>query len=391
MNSIPKPNPVDKLRSRVLLDAALDLHQRHGWSMIATRGKQAAGRWKCFQDRPADERTLRRCFGRADITGLAVILGTASAMLAVRDFDVEEAYRSWAERNPSLARSLPTSQTHRGKQIFFTAPVEAYHDLGDGEYRADCGHYTVLPPSLHPSGTTYRWLRPPGKRLPEVDPWEDELLVPFCPAPSGQEGAEEKTTQAQTQAPMACVAPLSEVSSMKIPEAVAQLFRRTLPGRPGQRNNRLWPLARGLMGLFGRDMDEQHLRQLVDRWYQQALPRTSGEHSADSNWQEFLGAWQKVQVPLWAIFTEAVRRAEADPDRLVALCRELQRQWGDRPFFLGCREAGMVLGVHFSTASCRLRRLERAGILRRVRTGSKKSKHANEYHFIEPEPREENP
>jgi hypothetical protein len=67
---------------------------------------------------------------------------------------------------------------------------------------------------------------------------------------------------------------------------------------------------------------------------------------------------------------------------LVTLCRELQRQAGDRPFYLGCRDAGRLLGVPFQQAAKWLRRLTCDAILTRVSTGTKASGLASQYHYL---------
>jgi hypothetical protein len=66
---------------------------------------------------------------------------------------------------------------------------------------------------------------------------------------------------------------------------------------------------------------------------------------------------------------------------LVALCRELQRLAGDNPFFLGCRDAGRLLGVSFQRAAKWIRRLSRDGIIIRVSKGTQASGKASEYRF----------
>ena len=91
-----------------LIDHAL-AYAHCGWSVIPTIGKIAAGLWKPFQDRRPDECTLRRMFGRPGITGLAVITGKVSGALAVRDFDKADAYRRWAEANPTMPTSCRLS------------------------------------------------------------------------------------------------------------------------------------------------------------------------------------------------------------------------------------------------------------------------------------------
>src|SRR4051812_44683457 len=78
-----------------LIEHALAYAAR-GWSIIPVREKKAAGFWKPFQDRPADRKTLRRLFALDGITGLAVVTGSVSGGLAVRDFDIAAAHHAWA-------------------------------------------------------------------------------------------------------------------------------------------------------------------------------------------------------------------------------------------------------------------------------------------------------
>src|SRR5262245_45974331 len=85
-----------------LLGAALEYRAR-GWSILSVTDKRAAGLWKPFQSRAADEATLRRLFARSGITGLAVILGPVSGGLACRDFDDAGAYHRWAALDPKVA------------------------------------------------------------------------------------------------------------------------------------------------------------------------------------------------------------------------------------------------------------------------------------------------
>jgi Bifunctional DNA primase/polymerase, N-terminal len=157
-----------------LLATALGYAAR-GWSIIAVKGKKAAGLWKPFQTRTADEPTLRRMFER-QATGLAVILGPVSGGLACRDFDDAGAYHRWTAQHPDLAASVPTVKTARGFHVYFRG-LEGFQTLGDGEYRADAGHYCLLPPSRHPDGPTYTWLKPiPDGNLPFLDPVQAGLL-----------------------------------------------------------------------------------------------------------------------------------------------------------------------------------------------------------------------
>ena len=69
---------------------------------------------------------------------------------------------------------------------------------------------------------------------------------------------------------------------------------------------------------------------------------------------------------------------------LVALCHELQRHAGDGTFFLSCRKAGEVLGVDPKTAWRWLFLLTREEVLKLVKKGTRASKQASEFRYLEP-------
>jgi hypothetical protein len=71
---------------------------------------------------------------------------------------------------------------------------------------------------------------------------------------------------------------------------------------------------------------------------------------------------------------------------LVALCRELQHERGERPFFLACRDAADALGlkgaVPHVTAWRWLREFCTVGILQQTQSGSQAGGRANEYRYV---------
>src|SRR5262245_60507560 len=98
-------------------------------------------------------------FARPGVTGLAVVLGSISGGLAVRDYDDAGAYQRWAGDHPELARRLPTVRTGRGFHVYCRGPSR-FVATDDGEYRATPGHFVLAPPSRHPTGVIYFWTVP---------------------------------------------------------------------------------------------------------------------------------------------------------------------------------------------------------------------------------------
>ena len=144
---------------------ALEYHRR-GWSIVPIRAgtkKPPKGfRWRQYQKRRPTEDDLRFWFADRDDLGLAVILGEISGGLVCRDFDDLQSYRRWSRAHGDLARMMPAVATARGRHVYFRAPVSwcVFYDLRpqeEGEYRGDCKHYCLLPPSPHPGGSEYKW------------------------------------------------------------------------------------------------------------------------------------------------------------------------------------------------------------------------------------------
>jgi hypothetical protein len=323
---------------------------------------------------PLDDRTLKRLVARPGITGLAVITGRISGGLAVRDYDRADAYHAWAKDHPKDAARLPTVRTARGYHVYGRLDAEDYRKLGDGEFIADSGHYVVLPPTIHPDGPTYTWVTPlPLGELP---------LLPSSLThahPSQLKHTQPPTHPQDTQTTIAWWT--SAVVS-------------TNPTGPGQRNRCIFELARRLKAI-NPDATPTELRPILQEWHRRALPFIRTQDFTES-WTDLAVAWQRIRRPAGQSLAEAAARADAAGlpgiavrlgydgclGRLAALCLELARQWGDRPFPLGCEVAGQYLGVSTRHAGRLLKTLEFDRVLQRVTMGTKRTGNASEWRFL---------
>jgi hypothetical protein len=378
-----------------LLDWALD-YARRGWTIIPVRGKKAVGKWRKYQTTRPDGATLRAMFGQKGVSGLAVVLGPASNGLGCRDFDDLDSYKSWAAEHPDLARTLPTVETCRGRHVYFPGP-EGFKQFGDGEYRGDAGHYCLLPPSRHPDGPLYSWLVPlPDGDLPAIDPMQEGLLL--RETQNTQEDSRHRGGVGCPPPPSLCPE-LSVSSELSVfhdggGDKVEDIIKRTLPTREGERARRLFDLARLLKSMPEyADADPRARKPILRRWHQLALP-VIGTKPLEETWIDFLKAWPKVKFPVGlGPLDELLRRARDEPPpdiafhyeqpglrQLVALTALLQRNAGDRPFFLSCRTAAQFAGSP-ATASRWLFLLEQDGVLKLVSKGSQGTRKASEFRY----------
>jgi hypothetical protein len=364
-----------------LIEGAFLCHDR-GWSIIpiGSNKKPPRGyRWKQFQQRQPTEAELAAA-PWSQATGFAVILGAVSGGLACRDFDNEGAYCTWATRQPMLARDLPTVRTGRGHHVYFRGP-DGFANYEDGEYRANAGHYCVLPPSWHSNGKLYEWLvQLPAGKLPEVDPVAVGLRGP------GVLRGRTKTHRNFAGADLV----IGDTSLVKAdrfdgltPESWIQA---TLPTGPGQRHRRLFDLARMLKGprTLGQ-CPASALMPIVREWFKRALPviRTK---DWTITWQDFCHAWDAIEHPVGAGPSGAllvawektiIAPSSSKEAALLALCQNLAG--GDGHFWLSCRDAAGVLGCGRDLAAKLLRKLCSDGVLALVKQGTFRSRQATCY------------
>jgi hypothetical protein len=352
------------------LQAALEC-RAWGWSVVPVgRDKRPVGRWKPWQQRRPTDRELGALFANSRVRGLAVVLGHISGGLACRDFDTVAGYQTWAAAHSDLARTLPTVRTRRGFHVYCRLREELYVDLGDGELRADARHFTVLPPSEHPDGGIYRWLRHPQSPgdFPDLDATGAGLLPHRPQSQSHHLKAWVNHNDLVGGVPLG-----GEEGVPPAMTAAREAVLRCLPHGPGQRHHQLLRLARGLMDVAP-GVSADYWRDALLFWWTHAK-RVVRTTDFGVSWAEFVTAWETCplpasQTPPRRAFREAADRAAAAGPMaaLTAGCRALAGVVGD-VFSLSERSAAEGLGLKRPAARSLLHEAERLGVLEVVRRG----------------------
>ena len=365
-----------------LLADALGYAER-GLSIIPTKGKIPTIRaWTPYAVTPATSRQLRQWYTSNRPDGVAVICGDVSGGLVCRDFDVMDSYSAWAESHPNLAETLPTSETTRGRHVYFRYPLRRIVILDDGELRGK--GYCLLPRSK-PGPKAYRWVNPlPDGPLPIIDPFEAGLALGVTERTEKTERTEDTEENRETEA-ISEGALISLSVSNEVAQQIQEAIISTLPKGGLVRNGLIFEFARALKAIPAiADADLQDFRDVVRQWHKLALP-VIGTKPFDDTWADFVYGWPRVKFPKGS---EPMNQILANADaselpvlagrydcprthRLIKLCREFQRAAGDGPFFLSCRTAGELLGVDHNTAWKRLRMLESDDVLKATARGTK--------------------
>jgi len=188
--------------------------------------KRPVGKWEGYQTgraTPGDVAAWRS-------PAVGILGGRISGNLWILDFDLEaeELYPAWrallAEKYPGLAEALegaPVARTSKGYHVYMRLPEARpnetlagyYEELEELDVRGRRkvkvqklietrgeGGYVVAPPSPHPSGARYQWIRP-LEAIPTLSPELTEQLLAACRSFDRREARHEPAAAATLPAP----------------------------------------------------------------------------------------------------------------------------------------------------------------------------------------------
>jgi hypothetical protein len=306
-----------------------------------------------------------------------------------------------------------------------------FERFDDGELRAKSNCFVLLPPSQHPDGPVYRWVIPfplNPSALPILDPKEvgfypSALEVshrPFKRHKGVSSGRERVSSEARKNVKchtghlrdIGAAYGRVEESCERAEESATNLCKAeweaiwvSLPDGPGQREEKLFDLARRLKGMpHLADAPANSLLDVVWAWWRQAIPIIRTKEWAET-WKAFSRAWERVTDPIGTSPIHEMMRAAASESepleasaytrspvrRLITVCKALQvaaEMRGADRFYLACRTAAVACGFDgpngYRTAARALKRLVADGVLELVKAaiGGTNSRLASEYRFI---------
>lgn len=356
-------------------------YRRWGWSVLPLYRKRPAARrigWKHHQSGQCGEDRLRGEWGRSPIVDGVGVVGFVSGV-AVVDFDEADAYRRWAEADPETAARCPTVRTCWGYHVYHRPRVECWFRHEAGEYIADRRHYFVAALSLHDTGILYEWVgtAPAGpEAFPLLGP-EDFGLRPPAPQRGDRKPPAPRPAYPPPQSPP------REITEWRA-------VRLSVPTRQGERNHKLWELARRAKFAPGADP-----WAMFQSWWECAEGVVGTADEAVSR-RDFGRMLKLVQRPHGEGFREAASAvvngafpervgpyADLPTRKLAALCQALQAHAGpNKPFPLSGRLAAELCGFAGQRgASRRIRQLEPYGL--RKAKGCTRTL-AAEYLFVPP-------
>lgn len=399
MTAVSEGTSQDK---RTVLDHALEYHSKSITVVKAFyRGKFPANgdEWRKYRTEPVTVDLLREWFGpEATYGNISAITGTASGGLTVLDFDVDEAYRWWADKYPFWAEILPTVKSGRGYHIYFRSELDKDDTSSLTKMDIKAKGLVSLPPSMHKSGVRYKWIIPlPDSldNLPMINPYEwglDNFTdgsdgIDGTEGSDGIEGVCEKVGKGYEQL------------KTETRELIDQAIDSTLPKKYGQRNGLLWILGRKVKWIEeieGYSPDQ--LMFIADMWHEKALSNieTKSLFITRSRFMNVLdeakyppGEGESLNIAKEAAFksTEPMEELEAFrgdkfAEKLVRLCFELQRlaRVGEE-WFVPTDKGPELFGISKQTLATALRCLD-GNIIKKTRKHT--AKRCARYIFIGP-------
>ena len=213
--------------------------------------------WKEYQARKPTDEEISFWFSRR--SNIGVVTGAVSANLTVLDFDEPNAFTCFFGAHEELVKKTLTVRTGKGIHVYLRS-FKSTPSFKISKLKLDVkgeGSYVVAPPSLHPSGSVYRF------ENPDV---QDVLLVPDVANEvrrrAFQLGALAPTSPRRTASPVRA----STVTLNR--RHIASIVRLLAPyWIPGYRND----LACALLGyLIKKGVDEESAYIVIDQLTAQA-------------------------------------------------------------------------------------------------------------------------
>lgn len=310
-----------------------------GFSIFFTgKNKKPVSKWKQYQSyRCNNEELLERwCFHRdtsTKILGYAIVTGSVSNGLYIRDFDDVDSYHQWVEKYPHFACQMPTVRTRNGYHVYGRWHTEHFTKYKNGEFRGTPKQFTIGAGSFHDEGIYY-WIdgQPSYDEIRHIDPIEAGLLRA---KPVKQAG--------------------DMVGNKLIycgPTHVAELIRRHIPHGEGERNYRIGKLVSSIK----KDLkigDYNEALPIFNEWFNKSYDVIGTKDYAVSA-TDFSCYWKACDIdnithdPL-AEASECASVGDTLLDKLRNFCQSLAIS-ADGNFFLSERSFGKEVNIPKTTA-----------------------------------------
>lgn len=156
-----------------MLDAALKYHSM-GYHVIPcmVKDKRPLVEWKKYQDEPPSVEQIKTWWTKTPSANVAIVLGRGKFAV---DLDGEGAGGLLKTKGIELPKDAPVSKTGSGYHVFLSAKTSIPDCVGllsqnGGKPQVDIRGvgYVIAPPSIHPNGKRYEWIRPLSVDPPEA-------------------------------------------------------------------------------------------------------------------------------------------------------------------------------------------------------------------------------
>lgn len=428
-------NASGNARENRLLDAALE-YAANGWRVMPVwwvRGGECAcrkgakceerGKHPILKDwrklASIDPHKIRSWWAEKPFAGVGIVTGGDSG-LVVLDVDPKNGGQKSLDALEAEHGPLPDAPQlltgGGGLHVYFLHPGGKIRNrvgwMPGLDIRGD-GGFVVAPPTIHSSGTAYRWTTLPLEYPPAPMPgWLlsalSERVIPShsltsslthsAPVPTEIDGV--VVTESSSLAPAAASNRNATEKQQDrdrllagLDEEVCEIIIRTQPEHFGLRNDRLFRLARGLK-VRQPDADPKSMRPIVEVWHALAIDNIRTK-PFDDTFEDFLHAWsgvtstkKTIEIAFAAAESDPVPAfAEQYPSRsmklLIRVCRRLQNEHPN-DWYVSVNDAAKFLGITVQSASARFQTLVRDGVLAVVKEHT--STRARRYRYHEPPP-----